>query len=447
MNQDNNFNQNNFNSQGNNGMSNNQSLNNLGFNQNTNVNQQIAPSFQQPVQSQDTFNSQEVNTQPNYQQSIDTKLPKKSKLGLIIGIVAIVVVVTVGVILLSNNKNEDGNTLNSDTTNSKLSIVDTLPIEKSFNHLNWFYTVDDMTDVWNVNVDFISNKIQSYTNTYKNYNSKTLYSMHLTGLINNNLNNINIKFDVENKDTYKQNQEYIVSYYSDFKYYEDEYKDYDIITSNYDNMIRLYKEVGPSYYFTILITKNVMTDDLENYKEYYQNLVDTVIIKKLNKNEFKNTSYLTLYPMGWHSNGGGHFYLNSKKVKIDNMTFDFEGYSVANVNSGFVWKEAWKNHYDYAITMMKDTPEHIDGSDSYFSFGIIYVSNKKDDTVIKDYFVQNNYEISNKKINGYNFVYYKDTVEYNDYFMYETNDGYYLFDFGSRSYYEKYSTGFNAIFN
>jgi len=113
MNQDNNFNQNNFSYQGNNGMSNNQTIN-----QNVNVNQQSqpTPSFQQPM---NTFESGNVNNQ-----SFNSKPPKKMNLGLVIGIVAAVAVVGVGIIfgskLLSNDRNNNSGTdINENTPNKQ----------------------------------------------------------------------------------------------------------------------------------------------------------------------------------------------------------------------------------------------------------------------------------------------------------------------------------------
>ena len=110
MNQDNNFN-----SQGNNGMSNNQPLNNQNFNQNVNVNQQTfntqqTPSYQQPINPQpqptNTFESGNTNNQ-----NFNSKPPKRMNLGFIIGIVAVVAVVGIGIVfgskLLSNGENDN----------------------------------------------------------------------------------------------------------------------------------------------------------------------------------------------------------------------------------------------------------------------------------------------------------------------------------------------------
>ena len=135
MNQEpNNLNSNNFNTQGNNGIPNNQPLNNQFFN--TTFNQNVAPNtnassptfnqqppqmtsyeqstIQQPINN--TFNNGNVNNG-----NFDSKSPKKINLGLIIGIIAVVIVVGVGVIfgskLLSNN-DINNETLNDETKES-----------------------------------------------------------------------------------------------------------------------------------------------------------------------------------------------------------------------------------------------------------------------------------------------------------------------------------------
>lgn len=122
MNQDNNFNQNNYNSQGNNGISNNQPLNSQSFNYGMSVNQQKAPSFQQPIMqestSQLTNNTFENGNASN--QSFNSKSPKKLDLGLIIGIVAVVAVVGIGIVFgsklfLSDNEDSDSNNLNNNS--------------------------------------------------------------------------------------------------------------------------------------------------------------------------------------------------------------------------------------------------------------------------------------------------------------------------------------------
>ena len=124
MNQDNNFN-----SQGNNGMSNNQPLNNQNFNQNVNVNQQTfntqqTPSYQQPINPQpqptNTFESGNTNNQ-----NFNSKPPKRMNLGFIIGIVAVVAVVGIGIVfgskLLSNGENDNSN--NGNNSSSKVDVT------------------------------------------------------------------------------------------------------------------------------------------------------------------------------------------------------------------------------------------------------------------------------------------------------------------------------------
>lgn len=132
MNQEqNNLNPNNFNTQGSNGIPNNQPLNNQNFNQGMGFNQQPinpqpqpTPSYQQPImqeptpQPTNTFESGNANNQ-----SFNSKPPKKMNLGLIIGIVAVVAVVGVGVVfgsklLSKGNEDLDNNPNNSVTENN-----------------------------------------------------------------------------------------------------------------------------------------------------------------------------------------------------------------------------------------------------------------------------------------------------------------------------------------
>lgn len=128
MNQDNKFNQNNFNFQENNRTSNNQSLNNQNFNQGMNINQQTTHSFGQPTIQESTSKSiNTFNSGSDNNSSFNSKHPKKINLGLIIGIVAVIAVVGVGIVfgskLLSNggsvnNSNNDSNS-NINENNNK----------------------------------------------------------------------------------------------------------------------------------------------------------------------------------------------------------------------------------------------------------------------------------------------------------------------------------------
>lgn len=163
MNQEqNNLNPNNFNTQGNNGMPNNQPLqNNQGFNPtfnqnvapNTNVNQptfnpqpmvelmqqpaqsQQMPSYQQPVMQELTpqpMNTVESGNTNN--QNLNSKPPKKTNLGLIIGIVAaiIVIAIIIGIVLLLNNKG-DSNNSNSIFSPSNKYVDGKIPYNKEVN--------------------------------------------------------------------------------------------------------------------------------------------------------------------------------------------------------------------------------------------------------------------------------------------------------------------------
>lgn len=124
MNQEsNNLNQNNFNTQGNNGIPNNQPLNNQNFNQGMNFNSQsINP----------TFNNEDTSNQ-----KINNKLPKKSNIGLIIGISVTIVVVGIVALLLfnkpSNNSGVTGNTANVTYNDSSRNIKSTYTFDEATN--------------------------------------------------------------------------------------------------------------------------------------------------------------------------------------------------------------------------------------------------------------------------------------------------------------------------
>lgn len=157
MNQEqNNLNPNNFNTQGNNGIPNNQPLNNQSFNQGMGINQQPInpqqqpiPSFQQPINQ---MNMQQPTPQPintfesgnTNNQNFNSKPPKKMNLGLIIGIVAAVAVVGVGIVfgskLLSNSGNNGLN--NSQITSTQETLND--------NEFKIIYNIESITEeFWN----------------------------------------------------------------------------------------------------------------------------------------------------------------------------------------------------------------------------------------------------------------------------------------------------------
>ena len=135
MNQEqNNLNPNNYNTQGNNGIPNNQPLNNQNFNQ------QPISSYEQPIMSEptlqptNTFESGNANNT-----SFNNKPPKKMNLGLIIGIVAIVAVVGVGIVfgskLFSNNNsglNKEKNINESFSTDKYSLIYDKVDFENKY---------------------------------------------------------------------------------------------------------------------------------------------------------------------------------------------------------------------------------------------------------------------------------------------------------------------------
>ncbi len=128
MNQEqNNFNMNTSNSQGNNGIPNNQPLTNQNSNNTfTGINQQINTN-----QSQNQINIQQPTPQPtnyyeggiNNNQIKNTKQPKKTNIGLIIGIIVLVAAIAGG-ILLFNNKKGNNSLTNNNSTGDSIAKID-----------------------------------------------------------------------------------------------------------------------------------------------------------------------------------------------------------------------------------------------------------------------------------------------------------------------------------
>ena len=163
MNQEqNNLNQNNLNTQGNNGVPNNQPLNNQNFNQGMSFNQQPINSqpqptsnFQQPINQ---MNMQQPTLQPvnNSFENVDfsnqnsnNKPQKKMNIGLIIGIVAVIAVVGIGVVFgskLISNKNNDNSNLSNGKNNSSVKMgnvkVEVLSSENQINN-SGLYKIGD----------------------------------------------------------------------------------------------------------------------------------------------------------------------------------------------------------------------------------------------------------------------------------------------------------------
>ena len=146
--------QNNFNTQGNNGIPNNQPLNNQSFNQGIGFNQQPINPQPQPINNFESANASNQN--------LNSKPPKKMNLGLIIGIVAVVAIVGVGVVfgsklLSKDSKNPDSNPNNSVTENNN---------DKTSNEISdkGFYVVSGTQDKGSLamSTNFESEKVNGY---------------------------------------------------------------------------------------------------------------------------------------------------------------------------------------------------------------------------------------------------------------------------------------------
>ena len=267
MNQEqNNLNPNNFNTQGNNGISNNQPLNNQSFNQGMGFNQQPinpqpqpTPSYQQPTMQEPTpqpMNKFEGGNASN--QSFNSKPPKKMNLGLIIGIIAVVAVVGVGIVfgskLLSNGGNNNSNNGSSSINNSSNSDI---VYYDSNRDLKEVYTFDEATNQFaflvntstlifkeneKVSLDSITQTNTIYDElmnpqfAYKHDNSSIIYTLYLgesnssnlKDFVNNFKNGIlsdKTKWEVENINIIESTEDYVFASWQkttlskDYEYY------------------------------------------------------------------------------------------------------------------------------------------------------------------------------------------------------------------------------------
>lgn len=186
MNQEqNNLNPNNFNTQGNNEIPNNQPLNNQMINNNiyqnqvvqqsANVNQPIfnpepqpTPSFQQPINQMNVPLQSMNNTFENgnaSSQNLNSKPPKKMNLGLIIGIVAAVSVVIVGIVLVpklfNKSNNSNGSQNNSLYGDTELGTEDFFIFEFSKIKDDYWNKINDNSIINQTNKEVLNNNISS----------------------------------------------------------------------------------------------------------------------------------------------------------------------------------------------------------------------------------------------------------------------------------------------
>lgn len=330
MNQEqNNLNPNNFNTQGNNGIPNNQPLNNQSFNQGMGFNQQPinpqpqpTPSFQQPInqmnmqpQTPQPMNAFESGNASN--QNFNSKPPKKMNLGLIIGIVAIVVVVGVGVVfgskLLSNNSgNQDNNSVtenNNDKINNEIS-------DKGF------YVVSGTQDKGSLAMatNFESEKVNGY-NYIEKYNIKwvtegQLFIMPVPTIPNRTYSlNRYYQSDVE------MNSDVLDLSYSIFN--QDEFKgSKSEVETLLKNSITEYSKADSYYKLnknTDVIEKNGVLGYAYSIKTVYSNQIRAWYYIKINNSISSNNYYLAGF-ISFDSNN----YENAKPI-IDELsnTIDF----------------------------------------------------------------------------------------------------------------------------
>lgn len=273
MNQDNNFNQNIFNSQGNNGMSNNQNINNT------------------YMQQSQTNN---INT---YQQPIDNKPPKKRKLGLIIGVVAIIVIIIGLLIIFLKPKDNENDVNNLDNNNS--SVEDNIQLN---NYING-------------NANNIDKLIMILK---KDDNQKYLIQFNEINIAKNfNCSNDKCGNEIININSISQiaDNEISISFNS---------KDYTISisksTSSYDKII---KESNNSY---------IYYNELVSCYMYYFKINDSYIkIQPVNNNDICSTEENALQLFDYFNDN-----LTFMTAAVDENTKKIDFKSVKDVNNSFI---------------------------------------------------------------------------------------------------------------
>ena len=313
MNQEqNNLNPNNFNIQGNNGIPNNQPLNNQNFNQNMSFNQQSinlqsqsTPSFQQPINQ---MNIQQPTPKPvnnsfenvNFNnQGSNNKLPKKMNLGLVIGIVALIAVVGIGVLFgckLILNKNNNNSNLSNGKNNSNVKMgnveVKVLSSEDQINNSGLYKIGDEYIfkggDLYTEKLEDGSYNKTSKLGNLKNFvkfnnnywriikiNSDGTIRLVWAGKYNNITNKVlnNINLDIKYVETKSNNFSYENSYIRN--YLNTTFlNDTSIIPSNYnDYLVEFNFDISTysdSVYdiYSYKNSENIVTKQISAFKDY-----------------------------------------------------------------------------------------------------------------------------------------------------------------------------------
>ena len=304
------------------------------------------------------------------------------------------------------------------------SFTETLSMDEAFNTLNWFHNQDDK-HVWQVSIKVLENKLSKYnmSSIIKSSKEKEYFVTFRTKNLPENKNYIKLMIQDNTYENYKKTYDMYKKIYNDYEETESTYNDYNIFNNNYKDSIDMIKEISDSEILIISLQKNSAKDKVDYYETYIKTLIDTVTYKKHDYSSFKNTHYLSNYKQGWNSSGGGHLYLNSSTIKIDDkLTLDLSDYSVADINDG-ADNKLNENSFKYGMIMM----HHKYEDDKYFNFNIYYIENTGD-TYYKQEFASGNYDMSIVKVNDVEFEHYKHKTKGDSYYKYNTTNGYYLFN-------------------
>ncbi len=291
------------------------------------------------------------------------------------------------------------------------TIQEKLNMEDAYETLNWFYYEENSSEVWQVKIRPEDNCFTEYQNCYRmSKEGKREYYMSFSSYYPE----IGYKGFVQLM-ICENSPEHLEAMAV--------YKNYCIFSSDNDSMIYMVTPLEDGNYIWICFQKEHKGDGWKQYETYLYTLIDTILVEKMDKCQLEGTSYLKLYELGWSSEGGGHLYLDSQKVSLDEqLTLDLSGYSVADFNRDITYAQP-ADSCEYAIRVMDDT--FVNGS--YFYFPILYVSNAND-TYYASELTADKYKMSEKKLNGISFEVYTEKEEYgNCYYKYATEDGYFLF--------------------
>ncbi len=334
-----------------------------------------------------------------------------------------------------------GNAKESDDADSKQAtssdgydLQDTLTLEEAYQTLNWFYFEESNDDVWQVKIRPEENHFVHYENYYQEREGKDAwYSMYFSSYYPeiDYEGWIGVRILETTPDSMREGIESIINGNpgAGLQYEEAEYNGFTILNPTYEETMDMVKPLSDGKCLIITFQKETETDTIAMYEPYLHTLMDdTIVPTKIKKSALDGTPYLTLFEMGWNSTGGGHLYLDSQKIKLDDkLTLDVSKYSLADFGEDIIYEF---ETCEYALLLMDHDCVIEEGSSSttgsYFAFPLIFVSNENDPYSVEK-LTSEFYNISTKTIAGIEFEVYEELDGYNSYYKYTTEDGYYLF--------------------